>query len=187
MRFWTAYAVIALSISKAFAEGAHHGAAHGGEHHAPGITSLIAPAVNVAILLGVLVWKLKGPLKDYFVGQAKDVANTIERASLKSKEAQIMLEGEERKMSNLQNEIKNIHSQSETDVLVYEKNLSKETEEKAHKLKADANMKIQADKKAMIDELNTELLNQVITKTKTTIKTNKDYQNKVSNKLLQGL
>jgi hypothetical protein len=47
--------------------------------------------------------------------------------------------------------------------------------------------KIQADKKEVMDELNTELLNQVISKTKSTIKTNKDYQNKVSSKLLQGL
>ena len=185
MRFWTAYAVLALSITKAYAEGAH-GGGHGGGHHSS-ITDLIAPAINVGILLGVLVWKLKGPLQDYFVNQSKEVANTLERANLKSKEAQIMLEGEERKMNNLQSEIKNIHSQGETDVLVYEKNLSKETEDKTHKLKADANLKIHADKKAMMDELNAELLNQVISKTTSTIKTNKDYQNKVSTKLLQGL
>lgn len=177
MRFWTAYAFIALSISKVYAAGGGHGS----------LSDLIAPTVNVAILLGVLVWKLKGPLKNYFVNKSQEVANTLERANLKSKEAQIMLEGEERKMNNLQTEIKAIQQQSETEVLVYEKNLSKETEDKTHKLKADANLKIQADKKAMLDELNTELLNEVIAKTKSTIKTNKDYQNKVSNKLLQGL
>src|SRR4051812_17073368 len=104
MRFWTAYAFLALSITKAYAEGAH-GGGHGGEHHAVSITSLIAPAINVGILLAVLVWKLKGPLKDYFVNQSKTIANTLERANLKSKEAQIMLEGEERKMSNLHNEV----------------------------------------------------------------------------------
>lgn len=179
MRFWTAYAVLALSITKAYAAGGGHGESH--------ITDLIAPAINVGILLGVLAWKLKGPLADHFANKSKEVANTLERANLKSKEAQIMLEGEERKMNNLQNEIKSIQQQSETDVLVYEKNLSKETEDKTHKLKADANSKIQADKKALMDELNAELLNQVITKTKSTIKTNKDYQNKVSTKLLQGL
>lgn len=98
-----------------------------------------------------------------------------------------MLDGETRKMANLANEIKSISVQSETDVSVFEKNLSRETEEKTQKLKVDANSKIQADKKALMDELNAELLNQVIAKTKTTIKTNKDYQNKVSSKLLQGL
>lgn len=177
MHFWTAYAILALSISKVYAAGGGHGS----------VTDLIAPAVNVGILLGVLAWKLKGPLKNYFTNKSQEVANTLERASLKSKEAQMMLEGEERKMANLQNELKSIHSSSENDVLTFEKNLSKETEDKTHKLKADANSKIQADKKAVMDELNAELLNQVISKTKTTIKTNKDYQNKVSTKLLQGL
>jgi F0F1-type ATP synthase membrane subunit b/b' len=182
MRFWTAYAFLALSITKAYAEGD----AHGVGHHAS-IGDLFAPVVNVAILLGVLVWKLKKPLQDHFVNRSNEVANTLERANLKSKEAQLMLENEARKMANLNNEIKNINHHSETDVLVYEKNLSKEIENKSQKLKVDANSKIVADKKNMMDELNAELLNEVIAKTKSTIKTNKEYQTKVSSKLLQGL
>lgn len=179
MRFWTAYALLALTtVTKAFAAGGGHGG------H---LSDLIAPAVNVSILLGVLVWKLKGPLKNYFSSQADEVANTLERVNLKSKEAQIMLESEEKKASNLSNEVKAIHQQAENDVLTYEKNLSRETEDKTQKLKSDANLKLQADKKAALDELNAELLNEVVKKTKSTIKSNKDYQNKVSSKLLQGL
>lgn len=181
MRFWTAYAVLALSAVRAYAE-----SGHGGGHHAS-ITDLIAPAINVGILFGVLIWKLKGPMRDAYVAKSEEIANTLERASLKSKEAKMMLEGEERKMANLANEIKTINQQSENDVLTFEKVLAKDTEEKSQKLKVDANTKIQADKKAMLDDLNAELLNQVIQKTKTTIKTNKDYQTKVSTKLLQGL
>jgi F0F1-type ATP synthase membrane subunit b/b' len=182
MRFWTVSTALVVSIANAY--GAAGG--HGEGHHAS-VTDLIAPSVNVGILLGVLAWKLKAPLHAYFSGKAEDVANTLERASLKSKEAQIMIEGESRKLANLQNEIKSILQQSENDVAHFEKNLSKETEEKTQKLKADANSKIQADKKALMDELNSELLNLVISKTKTTIKTNKDYQSKVSSKLLRGL
>ena len=179
MRFWTAYAILALSLTKAYASSGGHG-------HAS-ITDLIAPAINVGILIGVLVWKLKGPLASYFSSKATEISNTLERASLKSKEAKMMLEGEERKMSNLTNEIKTIHTQADNDVAYFEKKLAKDTEDKIQKLKTDANSKIQADKKAQMDELNAELLNQVISKTKTTIKTNKEYQDKVSSKLLQGL
>lgn len=177
MRFWTAYALLALSITKAYAAGGGHGS----------ITDLIAPTINVAILLGVLIWKLKGPLKNHFNSKSEEVSNTLERANLKSREAQIMLEGEERKLANLENEIRAIHQNSDNEVLTFEKKLSKETEEKTHKLKSDATLKIQADKKAIMDEINAELLNQVIAKTKSTIKTNKEYQNKVSSKLIQGL
>ncbi len=182
MRFWTAYLILALSISKAYSASSGEG-----EGHHSSIADLLAPAVNVGILLGVLLWKIKEPLRKYFIGKSEEVENTLERANLKSKEAKMMLEGETRKMANLSNEVKAIHHQSENDVMMFEKNLSKETEDKTQKLKIDANSKIQADKKAFLDELNTELLNQVISKTKTTIKTNKDYQNKASSKLLQGL
>jgi F0F1-type ATP synthase membrane subunit b/b' len=179
MRFWTAYAFLTLGFTKAYA--ASGAAGHGS------MSDLLAPAVNLGILLGVLIWKLKGPLHNHFASKSSDIANTLERANLKSKEAKIMLENEEQKKANLSNEIKSINQQAENDVISFEKKISQETEEKTHKLKSDANMKIQADKKAMMDDLNAELLNQVIAKTKTTIKTNKDYQNKVSTKLLQGL
>ena len=180
MRFWTAYAFLALGLaSKAYSAG-------GGEHHGS-ITDLIAPLINVGILLGVLVWKLKAPLHAYFTKQSEDVANTLERTNLKSKEAQMMLENEERKRSHLATELKNIAQQAETDVANYEKKLSREVEDKTHKLKTDANSKINADKKAIVDQLNAELLDQVIKQAKNTIKTNKDYQKNASTKLLQGL
>ena len=183
MRFWTSVILSSFGLISAAlaAEGGGHGASHG---H---VTDLIPPAFNVALLLGVVIWKIKGPLEKHFVSQAEEISNTLERASLKSKEAQIMIESEERKAANITSEIKNIHQHSENDVLVFEKKLSKETEEKSQKLKMDANSKIQADKKEMMDALNGELLNQVISKTKATIKNNKDYQSKVSSKLLQRM
>lgn len=184
MRFWTAYGFLALGFAtRALAEGGGHGdTAHHGS-----VTDLIAPAVNVALLVGFLVWKLKTPLKNHFDKAAEEVSNTLERASLKSKEAKIMLDNEERKLAHLSTEIKNINAQSEADVVSFERKLTTEIEEKSHKLKIDANAKIQADKKMMVDSLNAELLDQVLKKTKATIKGNQDYQNKVSNKLLQGL
>jgi F0F1-type ATP synthase membrane subunit b/b' len=184
MRFWTAYAFIALSVvAKAY--GSDGG--HGGEHHAPSITSLIAPCINVVILFGVLIYVTKDKLKGYFVSKSEEVSNTLDRASIKSKEAQLMLDTQKRKMAALDSEIKNINQQTETDVLTYEKKLSKEVEDKIAKLKVDAASKVQADKKQMMNDLNAELLEQVIAKTKSTIKGNKDFQGKVSSKMLQGL
>jgi F0F1-type ATP synthase membrane subunit b/b' len=179
MRFWTAYVLFTLAIaSKAWSAGdGGHGSA----------ADLIAPAANVALLVGFLVWKLKAPLNDYFNKRAEDVSNTLERASLKSKEAQMMLENEKRKISNLPQEIKLITQQAENDVISFEKNLAKETEDKTHKLKTDANSKIQADKKALLDALNKQLLDLVIAQAKLSIKSNKDHQKQASNKLLKGL
>jgi F0F1-type ATP synthase membrane subunit b/b' len=160
------------------------GQADGG-HGSP--KDLIAPAVNLFILFSVLIWKLKKPLSIHFTAKSDEVSSTLERASLKSQEAQMMLEMEERKKKNLDGEIKRIWSQVESDIASYEKTTTREVEEKIHKLKIDANSKILADKKDMLDKLNQELLDQVLSKAKYTIKTNKDYQTKVSGKLLQGL
>lgn len=181
MFFWTLITIISAGITTVYAAGA------GGDAHHASISDLFAPAVNVSILLGVLIWKLKTPLKAYFTTKSEEISNTLERANLKSKEAHIMLESETRKLTNLKNEIASIKQRSEDEVLAFDKLLSKETEDKTQKLKVDADSKIQADKKYIMDQLNAELLNQVILKTKATIKTNKDYQNKVSTKLLQDL
>jgi F0F1-type ATP synthase membrane subunit b/b' len=179
MRFWTAYAFLAFGIAtKAWS-------ATGGGHGSP--VDLIAPAVNLGILMGVLIWKTKAPLKNYFNKKSEDVANTLERANLKAKEAQIMLDNQKNKMATLDVQIKNIQQHAQNEILNYEKNLSREVEDKISKLKSDASAKIQADKKQLMDELNNELLDQVIKKTKSTVKNNKDYQNKVSAKMLQGL
>ena len=184
MRFWTAYAFIALGIAtRAYSstEGAH-----GGGHHSS-ITDLIAPAFNVIVLIAVLVYATKDKLKAHFDAQADDVKNTLERADIKAKEAAMLLENQQKKMASLETQIKNIHGQSETDVVIFEKNLQQETEDKIGKMKIDASSKVAADKKLMVDELNAELLDQVVSKAKATIKNNKDYQSKVSSKMLQGL
>lgn len=172
------FALLTLGlVGNAFAAGDGHGSP----------ADLIAPAINVALLGGFLVWKLKGPLSTYFTNLSQSVTETIERASIKSKEAAQMLESEIKKQENLSTEISNIKNQALSDANSFEKRLEIETENKILKLKSDANLKINAEKKAAIDNLNNELLEQVIKEAKTTIKTNTDYQSKASSKLIQGL
>jgi F0F1-type ATP synthase membrane subunit b/b' len=179
MRFWTAYAFIGLGIAtKAWSS-------EGG--HSASITDLIAPTFNVAVLFAVLIYATKDKLKSYFVSHSENIANTLDRANLKAKEAAAMLENQKHKMATLEADIKKIQIESEADVGVFEKKLANETEDKITKLKTDANSKVVADKKQLLDELNAELLEQVIKKTKASIKDNKDYQGKVSSKMLQGL
>lgn len=163
--------------SAAFAAG------NGGEHHGH-VTDLIAPVVNVVVLVGFLVWKLKKPLGDMFTKQAEEISNTLERASLKSKEAEVMLKSQEKKMSNLENEIKEINRATENEIKNFEKTYAREIEEKSFKLKIDATAKIEAERKAITDELHATLLDEVINKAKSTIRGNKDYQAKASSRML---
>jgi F0F1-type ATP synthase membrane subunit b/b' len=174
---WTAYIVAGMGLLLEAA----HAAGNGGHGH---VSDLIAPLVNVGLLVGFLAWKLKKPLGDHFTAKAEEITNTLERASLKSKEAEVMLQAQQKKMSSVDSEAKEILRQAETEVKNYEKNYAREIEEKSFKLKTDATAKIEAERKAMIGALNASLLDEVIARAKTTIKSNKDFQNKASAKIL---
>ncbi len=159
-----------------------HAAGNGGHHGH--LSDLIAPLVNVVVLGAFLVWKLKGPLSAHFTKQAEEVTNTLERASLKSKEAEVMLAAQEKKIANLDNEVKEILRGSENEVRNFEKQAAREAEEKTFKLKTDATAKIEAERKAMKGELHAALLDEVVAKAKTTIRGNKDYQSRASARML---
>lgn len=171
--------LLALVTSSALASGS-------GTHHGH-LSDLVAPLVNVLILAGVLVWKLKKPLSDHFTAQAQEISNTLERASLKSKEAEVMLAAQEKKMAQLDNELKEIARSGENDARNFEKLHAREMEEKASKLKTDATAKIEAERKALRDELHAALLDEVVAKAKTTIRGNDDYRAKASARMLGGI
>lgn len=170
----TLFSLVFVSTAFAAGDGGHHG-------HA---SDLLAPVVNVVVLVGFLVWKLKAPLSSMFTKQAEEISNTLERASLKSKEAEVMLQSQEKKMANLDNEIKEINRSTENEIKNFEKAYAREVEEKSFKLKTDATAKIEAERKAITDELHATLLDEVINKTKSTIRGNKDYQAKASSRML---
>ena len=78
MQFWTAYLIFGLSLIEGAISAEHGAAAHHGH-----VSDLLAPLVNVVVLVGFLVWKLKKPLSDMFTKQAEEISNLLERASLK--------------------------------------------------------------------------------------------------------
>ncbi len=176
MLIYTAYffcAIATLSVEALAAGNGGHGS----------VSDLLAPLVNVMLLGGFLCWKLKKPLSDYFTKQADEISNTLERASLKSKEAEVMLQAQIKKMTNVENETKEIIKQAQVDVKNFEKIYSREIEEKAGKLKVDATAKIEAERKLLINQLNAKLLDEVIAKAKSSIKSDKAHQSKVSSKM----
>lgn len=175
--FWTAYLTLGIT---ALIQSAH-AAGNGGHGH---VSDLIAPLVNVLVLFGFLAWKLKKPLSDSFTAKAEEITNTLERASLKSKEAEVMLAAQQKKMASVDSEAREILRQAEVEVKNYEASHAREMEEKSSKLKTDATAKIEAERKAMLAGLNASLLDEVIARAKSTIKGNKDYQHKASAKML---
>jgi len=151
------------------------------------VSDLIAPLVNVLLLGGFIVWKIKKPLSDHFTKKSNEISNAIERASLKSKEAEVMLQAQMKKMSSVDSESKEIVKHAEIDVKNFEKAYTREVAEKAGKLKTDATSKIEAERKVLINNLNAQLLDEVIAKAKASIRDNKTHQAKVSSKIFEEM
>lgn len=149
--------------------------------------SLLWPLFNVTLLASLLFWKLKGPVKSFFKGKSESIAEIMERANVKAKEAEMMMQMQRKKIEGMEEEIKKIHTEAEAEIESFKTTYSKEVTERIEKLKSDAALKIDAEKRQLTDELNALLLDQVISKAKTTIKANSDLNQKATSKVLEGL
>lgn len=163
-------------IAKAASDG------HGGD-----FLNLIPSFINVTLLAGFLIWKVKGPLKNHFINKANEITKTMERANVKSKEAQIMLEQQEKKLANMENELTEIKEKTAKEIDSFQHKYSEDIELRKNKLKEDASHKVIAEKNAMLEDVNESLIDTIILKTKSSIKSNKNSQQMASTNLLKEL
>lgn len=147
-------------------------AAGGSEGHEPSIKDLIYPAINFAIYAGGAIYLLKPILKNLFDKQADDVVSLMNSAEERSKDAKAKLATAESKMATLDSEVTRIKSEYKKYLEGFKVNASEETKSHIEKTGKDNSAKIEGEKKFLIEELNEELLNNVIAKTKTTINGN---------------
>ena len=170
--------VLTLSINAAYAAG-------GDPHAGPG--SLVSSFVNLGLLLGFLAWKLKGPLSNMFTNKSENVKSLIEKADAKAKEAEMMMQMQAKKMAGADAEVKKIAESTDEFISKFESTYKAEVEERIGYLKSDAENKIEAEKKQVVDTLNETLLEQVIANTKATLKNDSNLSSDVSKKLVEGL
>lgn len=149
--------------------------------------SLGWPFFNVALLASLLFWKLKTPVKDFFKNKSESIAEIMERANVKAKEAEMMMQMQRKKIDGMHSEIQRIHSDAQVEIETYQKFYVKDIDQRIEKLKTDAALKIEAEKKQLTDQLNNLLLDEVLKKTKETIKNNKELGEKATSNALEGL
>jgi len=167
--------IILLSItSSAFAGG-------------DGAASLIPSAVNVLILAGGLIYLLKDKASVFFSDKSSVVSEMIDRASAKAKEAEEMMAIQKQKISSVDAEIASLKSEQEKSISEYEAAYSAEVKERISKLKEDTDIKIEAEKTEMLNELNANLLDLVINNAKTKISADPSLSKSVTDNLIKGL
>ncbi len=149
--------------------------------------SLIAPATNVLLLLGALIYFLRKPAKEFFASKSSSIHEMLERASSKAKEAEAMMEIQRKKTSGADEEIKNLEMESQAVIKTFEAKYKTGIEQRIVLMKEDAGMKIEAEKKELLDELNSNLLDLVISKVKIQIKADAKLTSGATKNIIEGL
>lgn len=171
---------VLLMNSLALASASAHG-----EH--PSISELIVPAVNFVIVFGFIFLKAKAPLRKMFDNNVVKIRELVELAANRDREAQIKLDTYQKKLNSAEAESKQIIAGAEHDGAEFEKNYVLEVKQNIEKLSKDADSKVESEKNSMIKMLNETLLDEVISKAKGKISSDKNSNKTATDKLLQRL
>jgi F0F1-type ATP synthase membrane subunit b/b' len=168
--------LISVAGAEEAAEAAHH----------TSIMDLKWPLVNFIILAAILS-KVVKPLREKFNKQAADVKSLMDSAARNNKDAEERLNAFQAKIKNLDSELVKITSDYESEAANFAKIQGEETQTTIARMKRDLENKLEGEKKELSDELNHELINKVVSGAQATIKGNKDFQAKATQKIVSEL
>lgn len=152
-------------------------------HHEASLKDLIYPTINFIIFLAILSKVIK-PLREKFNKQADDVKSQMDSASKNNKDAEEKLTKFQTKIKNLDSELVKIVADYESDAAQFAKLQSEQTQTTLARMKTDLENKLNGEKTELIDELNHDLINKVVSSTKVTIKSNKDFQSRATKNIV---
>ena len=171
--------VLILVPGLLFASGSSHSNGHA--------TDLFPAFVNVSLIIAFMVWKLKKPFTEYFNKKSKNISEVLERASIKAKEAEMMMKMQKEKNDNLKKEIDSINKDLSDMTHKYKSNYEQEVIARVNQLKKDATSRVEAEKRELFNELNGILITEVISKSKDKIKNDPNLNTKATQAMIQRL
>jgi F-type H+-transporting ATPase subunit b len=151
-----------------------------------GPADLLPAFLNFGLLFLFLGWKLKKPLTGYFSTKSDEIKTILDRANVKAKEAEMMMQMQKKKIDGMSDEITRIKSDVELQASEFKTNYSKEIDERIEKLKEDANLKVEAERKQQLNSLNESILNNVIAKAKTILRNDSSLADSATKNVLEG-
>ncbi len=157
-----------------------------GEHHASPM-ELIFPAINLSILVIFLFWKLKGPVVEYFNNNAETVKQQFEQAAVKKRESQHRFELYQGKIDGIKDKKRQVAVEEEEEIKRFTQKIKEEREQLIARMQSDTESRIESDRVNMEYEMQQELVDSVISKTKDAINFDLDKQAKASSKLISKL
>ena len=118
-----------------------------------GFLLLIGKMFNVGLVIFVLVWVGRKPLKEFFINRTQSIRDQLEEAQRARKEAETKLAELQERMRNLDQEVKQIRETAEREAKAEYDRLVAEAERDAEKIAARARQEIEATTRAAHLEL----------------------------------
>jgi F0F1-type ATP synthase membrane subunit b/b' len=138
-------------------------------------------------LFGFLFWKLKPKLVSGFQEWSNKIHKQYDGAEAKSKEAHLKLEVINKRYDDIENEKKKIMAEAEQQAAEFASVTLKEAKERTQKIAEETLLRSEAEKSKMLRELNAGILEKVIARTKSKIKTDSIVKSKTVKNLLQRI
>ena len=143
--------------------------------------------LNFSILLIAFLLKGRPALKSYFVGKHEDIKSTSERALIQKNEAEIKLESQLKKNNELPQLLEGINQDLSEEIHAFEKSKKEESSKQLINLEKDSASKVENTKNEILNKINNELIDEIITIAKKKVGNNPELQRKVSESLSKGL
>jgi F-type H+-transporting ATPase subunit b len=158
-------------------------APHSDGHH-PSMLDLKWPFVNFVLLFSFLIWKIKAPLAKMFAAQAEDVQQLYTVAEEKDKEANLKLDMFEKKSAQTESDYAKVLEEARRDAVDFSKLQEKETVQQIARMKTDLESKVAYERDSLLRGLSSAFLDEVISRAKGKIKSDKGLQEKAATKLM---
>ena len=138
------------------------------------------PFVNLFILVGVIVWKVKNPLSEMFSKKASDVEYLYAVAQEKEKESNIKYEMNKKKMESVDRDCDVVLEKFRNQEVRFAKEHEKEVAAFVEKLRKEKDRRIAVEKKKILKEVEKFFMADIIVKAKKQIGEDPTLKNRVT-------
>lgn len=160
----------------------------GGDHGPVNWTKVVIyPLINFVVLFGALIFKLTKPISNSFTENSQNVEELFNHAEEKDKEAQHKYNEFKTKLDNVEGHAQKLLEDADKEIKTFDSTHTKEIEEAIVRLDKESKDKLEHEKKALMGEVNNQLLDLVVSKAKEAVQGDKGKQQKITSNLLSNI
>ncbi len=153
-RAWTSLATLTLALMPGLLW-ANEAAAEGAEHHGPGMP-VVYHAINFAILVGLLFYFLRKPVKEFFASRAALIRGNIDEAKQRKDEAAKKYAEYEQRLQSIESEMQGLITSLKQDGELERKRLLETAQQQAVSLQSNSERMLQQELRKAKEDLKRE-------------------------------